>query len=180
MGVTESQKTRLHEVEKLDMKYDCGFTKEKNWFRYRAAAIIIEDNCVLFVGNEKEDYLYSVGGGVHMGETAEDAVRREVLEETGVEYEIDHLAVIHENFFIGSSGLKGYDCHEVAFYFLMKSRGTQELYSDSRTQDGVKEEMHWIPIAELEKYRAYPTFLKEVLPKLGQGIVHIVTDEREV
>ena len=23
--------------------YDCGFTKENNWFRYRAAAIIVED-----------------------------------------------------------------------------------------------------------------------------------------
>ena len=33
------------------------------------------------------------------GETAEDAVKREVLEETGVEYAVDHLAVIHENFF---------------------------------------------------------------------------------
>ena len=50
--------------------YDCGFTKENNWFRYRAAAIIIENDCVLFVGNEKENYYYSVGGGVHMGETA--------------------------------------------------------------------------------------------------------------
>lgn len=160
------------------MQYDCGFTKEKNWFRYRAAAIIIENDCVLFVGNEREDYFYSVGGGVHMGETAEDAVRREVLEETGVEYEIDHLAVIHENFFVGSGSLEGYDCHEVAFYFLMKPRGTQELCSDSQTQDGLREEMHWIPLKELEKYRAYPTFLKDVLPKLGEGIVHIVTDER--
>lgn len=34
-----------------------------------------------------------------MGETAEDAVVREVYEETGVRYEIDRLAVIHENFF---------------------------------------------------------------------------------
>ena len=34
-----------------------------------------------------------------MGETTEDAVKREVYEETGVAYEIDHLAVIHENFF---------------------------------------------------------------------------------
>ena len=33
--------------------------------------------------NEKEDYFYSIGGGVHHGETAEDAVRREVFEETG-------------------------------------------------------------------------------------------------
>ena len=45
---------------------DCGFTKERNWFRYRAAAIIIENDCVLFAGNEIDDYYYSIGGGVHM------------------------------------------------------------------------------------------------------------------
>lgn len=33
---------------------DCGFTKENNWFRYRAGAIIIENDCVLFVGNQNE------------------------------------------------------------------------------------------------------------------------------
>lgn len=44
--------------------YDCGFTKENNWFRYRVGAIIVENECVLFVGNKNEDYLYSVGGGV--------------------------------------------------------------------------------------------------------------------
>ena len=67
------------------MNYDCGFTKDNKWFRYRAAAIIVEDDCVLFAGNEKDDYYCSIGGAVHMGETAEDAVKREVLEETGVE-----------------------------------------------------------------------------------------------
>lgn len=80
------------------MLYDCDFTKENNRFRYRAAAIIIEDGCVLFAGNEKEDYFYSVGGGVHIGETAEEAVKREVFEETGVTYETERLAFIHENF----------------------------------------------------------------------------------
>ena len=79
-------------------EYDCGFSKENTWFRYRAAAIIVEDGCVLFAGNELEDYFYSIGGGVHMGETAEDAVKREVFEETGVAYDVDRLAVIHENF----------------------------------------------------------------------------------
>ena len=158
--------------------HDCGFTKEKNWFRYRAAAIIVENDCVLFASNEKADYLYSIGGGVHMGETAEDAVKREVFEETGVHYEIDHLAVIHENFFDENNGaLKGLDCHEVSFYFLMKSRGTQELHSNSMTQ-GVKEEMRWIPIKEIDKYKAFPTFLKDYLSKELIGIEHIVTDER--
>jgi len=158
---------------------DCGFTKEDRWFRYRATAIIVEEGCVLFACNEREDYFYSIGGGVHHGERAEAAVLREVFEETGVHYEIDRLAVIHENFFNESGGmLKGMDCHEISFYFLMKPRGTMELHSNSMTQ-GVQEEMRWIPIADLDKYKAYPTFLKEYLGREHTGIAHIVTDERK-
>ena len=159
--------------------FDCCFTRENNWFRYRAAAIIIEDNCVLFVGNKNEDYLYSVGGGVHMNEAADAAVLREVFEETGVHYEIDRLAVIHENFFNENSGtLKGLECHEIAFYYLMKPRGTKKLNSNSYTH-GCKEEMHWIPIKDLSKYKAFPTFLSDYLTKIPDNIVHIVTDDRK-
>lgn len=162
------------------MSYDCGFTKDNNWFRYRAAAIIIENGCVLFAGNSLENYLYSIGGGVHMGETAEAAVKREVFEETGVNYEIDRLAVIHENFFNESEGtLKGMNCHEISFYFLMKPKGTQNLNSSSYTIHGAKEEMHWIPIEDLDKYKAFPSFLKEYLNSEHSGIEHIVTDERQ-
>lgn len=158
--------------------YDCGFTKEDNWFRYRAAAIIVENECVLFVGNKNENHLYSVGGGVHMGETAEHAVLREVFEETGIHYEIDRLAVIHENFFDESNGmLKGLNCHEICFYYLMKPRGTQELHSNSYSC-GAKEEMHWIPIKDLDKYKAFPSFMKEYLSTGHSGIEHIITDER--
>lgn len=161
------------------MEYDCGFQKENNWFRYRAAAIIVEDGCVLFVSNEIDNYFYSVGGGVHMNEKAEDAVIREVFEETGVHYEIDRLAIIHENFWdADNETIKGYRCHEVAFYYLMKSRGRKELHSDSYTC-GVRENMHWIPIEELDHYKAFPTFMKDYLKSIPDGIVHIVTDERE-
>ena len=160
------------------MKYDCGITKENKWFRYRAAAIIVEEGCVLFAGNEIDDYYYSIGGGVHMGETAEDAVKREVYEETGVHYEVERLAVIHENFFNENMGtLKGMDCHEVSFYFFMKSRGTKQLNSDSYSQ-GVRETMHWIPIEDLDNHKAFPTFLKDYLQSEHSGKEHIVTDER--
>ena len=63
---------------------DCGFTREGHWFRYRAAAIIVENEHILFACNEVDDYYYSVGGGVHHGESAEEAVIREVYEETGL------------------------------------------------------------------------------------------------
>ena len=162
------------------MPIDCGFTKEDKWFRYKACAIIIENGCVLFAGNSTADYFYPVGGAVHAGETAENAVIREVYEETGVHYDIDRLAVIHENFFNEDIELlKCLDCHEISFYFLMKPRGTQELNSNSYTYGGVKENMHWIPIEDLEKYTAYPSFMKDYLSREHSGIEHIVTDERK-
>lgn len=159
------------------MNYDCGFTRGDRWFRYRAAAIIVEEGCVLFAGNDRDNYLYSVGGGVHVGETAEEAVVREVLEETGVRYEVDKLAFIHENFFPGNGPTENLQCHELAFYFLMKPRGTRELQCSSVTSDGVREHMHWIPIEDLGKYKAFPTFLPEKLGNFQAGIEHIVARE---
>ncbi len=155
---------------------NCCFTFENNWFRYRATAIIIESGSVLLASNEKSDYYYAVGGGVHIGETAEDAVIREVYEETGINYEIDRLAFIHENFFDGDGITDGLKCHEIAFYFLMKSRGTQVLNSNSVCLEG-QEFMNWIPICKLKNYRAYPTFFIEKLINMPEHVEHIVTKE---
>ena len=163
----------------IQAEKNCAFTDGNDWFRYRAAGIIVEDGCVLFAGNEREDYYYSIGGAVHMGETAEEAVLREVFEETGVNYEIDRLAVINENFFNENTGaLKGYECHEICLYFLMKPRGTQELNSNSWTF-GVREEMVWIPIDKLDEYKLFPSFMKDYLSRDHTGIEHIITDERK-
>lgn len=159
------------------MEYDCGFVKENSWFRYKATAIIIENGCILFAKNDRDDYYYPVGGAVHIGEKAEDAVVREVYEETGIKYEIDRLAFIHENFFIGTGTLDGYNCHEIAFYFLMKSRGTQELNSNSYS-GGVKEYMCWLPINNLSNYKAFPTFFINKLSNIQSYVEHIITDER--
>lgn len=159
------------------MEYDCGFTKENGWFRYKAVAIIIEDGSVLFAKNDRDDYYYPVGGGVHIGEKAEDAVLREVFEETGVHYEIDRLAFIHENFFNGSGSLEGYNCHEIAFYYLMKPRGTKKLNSNSYS-GGYREYMHWLPIGKLSNYKAFPTFFNDKLSNIKGYVEHIITDER--
>lgn len=162
------------------MNRDCCFTDSGNWFRYRAAAMIVENGCVLLIGNEKENYLYSVGGGVHMNETAEDAVVREVMEETGATYEIDRLAVIHENFWTGNGSFdQGLSCHEIAFYFLMKPKGFQMENTDSVTRFSVPESLHWIPISELHLYKHFPSFLQNYLQNPTQGVVHIVSDERK-
>ncbi|WP_311531515.1 NUDIX hydrolase [uncultured Anaerococcus sp.] len=160
------------------MDQDCGFRKGNKRFRYRAAAIIVEDDCLLFAGNEANDYYYSIGGGVHHGESSEEAVKREVFEETGIDYEVDYLAIIHENFFVGSSTLEGALCHEICFYYMMKPKGNKNLKSNSYTMERFKESMHWIPIDELDNYKAYPSFMKEYLKSDHCGLEHIITDER--
>ena len=69
----------------------------------RVGAIIMKNGKLLMVGNERSDYLYSVGGRIKFGETAEEAIVREILEETGVRLEIDRLAFVHENYFYGDA-----------------------------------------------------------------------------
>ncbi|UUV16916.1 NUDIX domain-containing protein [Fusobacteria bacterium ZRK30] len=161
------------------MIMDCKLITDDKRFRYRAAAIIIEDGDILFAKNEKDSYYYSVGGAVKIGESTEDAVRREVFEETGIVYEIEKLAFIHENFFEGNGGTlkKGVKCHEVCFYYLMKSRGTKELKSNSFASDGVREFMYWLPIHELENYEAHPKFFIKELQKIEEHVKHIITNE---
>ncbi|MGN1091578.1 MAG: NUDIX hydrolase [Alphaproteobacteria bacterium] len=156
----------------------CFQTKDNRRFRLRAAAIIIEDGCVLFATNDSEHYYYSIGGGVHLGETMENAVLREVYEETGIHYEIDRLAFIQENFFKRDDGmLKGLSCHEITFFFLMKSKGSQELNSNS-VSHGFKEHMCWLPIDRLSEYEAYPMFFAEKLKNIPPYPQHILTIQK--
>lgn len=176
-------KIRLKEFVSRDFQkeYDCGFSIGGYWFRYRAAAIIIEDGAVLMAKNDIDNYYYSIGGGVHLGETSEQAVIREVFEETGVYYEVDHLAFVNECLFYGSGSLEGKECHGVEFYYLMKPRGTRQLGDTSAgVTMGGKEYICWLPLDKLDEYNEYPTFFKEKLANLGEGVEHIVSDERNI
>ena len=155
----------------------CFQTPDKRRFRLRAAGIIIEDGCILFATNAIEKYYYSIGGAINLGETAEEAVVREIYEETGVQYEIDRLAFVQENFFKRDDGMfKGLSCHEITFYFLMKPRGTQQLDSHSITA-GVEEKMCWLPIDNLAEYDIYPKFFIHKLKDLKPYPEHIVVKQ---
>ena len=156
------------------MAEDISYSNGHQRFRYRSAAIIIEEGAICFMSSPTEDYHYSVGGAVQFGETTEEAVLREVMEETGQQYEIDRLVCLHENFFSNSSGvLRGLDYHEICLYYLMKPKGKQ-----FQNQIGI-ERVHWIPVQELEAHQVFPNFIPQILNELDMKTQHIITKNGE-
>ena len=92
------------------MKQDMTVPCEDGFINIRVGAIIMKDGKLLMVGNSaRPEYLYSVGGRVKFGETAEEAVVREVYEETGVRLEPDRLGFVHESRPAQKAGTKAHD-----------------------------------------------------------------------
>lgn len=140
----------------------------------RVGAIIIKDNKFLMAGNERDAHLYSVGGRIKFGETAEEAVVREVFEETGIKMEIDRLGFIHENFFVGTTNANGGKVfYEISFFFYMKVPENFEPVCMSFTEDHNKEFLEWISADDERTF--YPEFFRTELENPVDYVKHFVT-----
>lgn len=160
-------------IDMKDMVVQCNH----GYINIRVGAVILKNGKLLMVGNENSDYLYSVGGRIKFGETAEEAVVREVREETGTKMEVDRLGFIHENYFIGDSPAKlGKLIYEISFFFFMKTPEDFEPVNGSFTEDNNKEFLEWISLDTDKKY--YPDFFRTELQHPSTSVKHFVTDQR--
>ena len=138
----------------------------------RAAALIIRNDCLLVAKSVNYDCYYTVGGGIEINETSEEAVLREVYEETGYKLEIDRLAFIQERFIT----IDNRQYHEITFYYLMKEYPNMDISSDSSTDLGT-ETLHWLPLNSLNDVYLVPNFLKtKDLNNISQ-LEHIISRE---
>ena len=159
------------------MKKDMCVACDDGILNIRVGAIIMQDRKILMVGNERADYLYSVGGRIQFGETAEEAVVREVLEETGVKMEIGRLGFVHENYFYGDAPSKqGKLVYEISLFFYMKVPRDFAPVSVSFTEDNSKEYLRWVSLDENRK--VYPEFFRTELRNPTDVVKYFVTDGR--
>ena len=139
----------------------------------RVGAIITKDGKILMVGNERANYLYSVGGRIKFGETSEEAIVREVFEETGVKMEIDRLGFIHENYFYGDAPSNlGKLIYEISFFFYMKVPSDFTPISESFTEDNNKEHLRWVSLDE--DIKIYPEFFRTELQNPTDTVKHFI------
>ena len=160
------------------MPQDLTLPVEGGLVNLRVGAIIEKGGKLLMVANDYNDYDYSVGGRIHFGETADQAILREVEEETGVRLEIDRLGFIQENYFYGSSPFKRDRLvYEISFYFYMKTPADFEPRRESLAEEGRGEHLEWVS-PDTEK-TVFPTFFKTALADPKPYVRHMVTDERQ-
>lgn len=134
--------------------------------RNSAKAIIIKDGSVLLTKNQHEDVLFYLfpGGGQEHGETLEDALKRECIEEIGQEIMIGELLHIRE--YIGKNhehASYDKDIHQVEFFFACKLASTQENHGQPTRPDDYQVGVEWIPLTELKTIPVYPKKLGAIL-----------------
>jgi len=112
---------------------------------------------------KQQRFYRPLGGGIEFGERAEDAARRELLEELGAELTDVRLLGTSENLFT----YQGQPGHELIWIY--EARFTdQSLYERDvviADESGSKFEVHWVPVETFLKGEAllYPDALFELL-----------------
>ena len=153
---------------------------DKARFNYRVAGIALESDRVLLHRAEIDDFWSLPGGRVSMGETAEEALIREMREEIGVEVIAERLLWVVENFF----EYDGTPFHELGLYFLMTLRRESGRY-DVKHFEGVEScyaplgrdlrlYFKWQPLECLDDITLKPEFLHGALRSIPDCLQHTV------
>lgn len=140
---------------------DISYVEKGNKFNYRVCAVIISNNKILAMHDERSPYYYLPGGRVQMGETAEQAIIREVEEELNITPDIARPLWLIQNFFTEDVDHLNY--HEICIYFLMDISHTGLLKKGERftlTEGRHIYNFEWLPFERLKDEYFYPLFLK--------------------
>ena len=144
----------------MDITYISGSDK----FNYRVCAIIVNDGKLLAMHDERSPYYYLPGGRVKLGETAEQAVLREVSEELEITAAIVRPLWLNQSFFTEDVDHLHY--HELCVYFLMDISQTDLLSKGDRFTLRERQHVHdfeWLPFERLADEYFYPIFLKTAI-----------------
>ena len=149
---------------------DISYKVENQKFNYRVCAVIISDGKILAMHDERSPYYYLPGGRVSLGETAEDAVIRELYEELGITAEIVRPLWLNQAFFTEDVDKMNY--HELCIYFLMDVTNTDLLSRGTlfKSKEGRKTHtFEWLEFERLKDEYFYPLFLKKEIFDLPSG-----------
>ena len=143
------------------MNKDISYISGNSKFNYRVCAVMTDNGRLLAMHDERSPYYYLPGGRVKMGETAEQAVVREVREELEVEPNIVRPLWLSQSFF--NEDVDKLDYHELCVYFLVDISHTSIMSLGDRftfKERGHTHDFEWLVFDRLKDEYLYPVFIK--------------------
>ncbi|MCM2290926.1 NUDIX hydrolase [Allorhizobium sp. BGMRC 0089] len=145
----------------------------------RIAGLAFRDGHVLVHRATHEPFWTFPGGRAEIGETSEETLKREMIEELGVEATIHRLLWSVENFF----HYEGRDWHELGLYYLMDLPETLAFHESEiihRIQDGDNAlEFKWVRATRqaLTALDIPPYFIVDEIENLPESPRHLVWND---
>ena len=126
-------------------------------FNFRVAVMAYNDNKILLQRNSKDPFYSLIGGRVQLGESSLTAVKREVLEEVGIEVKDEEIKLINvvENFFIYNNT----KYHELLYIYRLKNEEINCM-DNFKTLDKDDSFNEWFSIEEIENLDIRPQIIK--------------------
>lgn len=151
-----------------DIKIDDSYGSFKDRFN----GILIYNNKILLVKMHSNSFYCLPGGHVKLGESSEEAIIREMKEETGYNVNVNKLVAITENFFTRKDGKK---IHELGFYYLVDiyNQEIKEINS-KKEEDNITLEFKWLDINKLGDIEFKPIEITEKIINKDLSFSHII------
>ena len=148
-------------------------------FKFRVSGLVIRNNKLLLVDMDDSGFLCLPGGYVELGETTEEAVKRELIEEIGKDVTIKKYLGVVENYFINKFSKK---IHEISFYYIMDfvdNKLEQNNFTLIENDKGhnIKLDFKWIDLDEIDNFDIRPKFLKDLFKNNNLEFNHLIFDE---
>jgi ADP-ribose pyrophosphatase YjhB (NUDIX family) len=159
------------------LSFDIG----SNRFQFRTAGIAVREGHVLVCREDEDAYQLLPGGRVELGERSDEALLREIAEETGSAAQLDGLAFSVENHFVRD----GIGFHEIGRYYRISFADDFPFAPGSvamaREDEGHLLTFSWVRVtpSALEAAGLLPAWLRGRMEVLPGAAEHLIIDERE-
>ena len=153
------------------------FSNGEITFMYRVGGIAVQNGRLLVEHNVKHGLCFVPGGRVEYGESAVQALSRELDEELGGGIQIGRLVIVADNLF----KLDGIRYQEVCMYFLMKFPPGHSIVG----QEGIFEAeepnlvYQWLPLDNLEEAELFPRFLRKLVRDIPHTPKYVIQSDIE-